>query len=171
MPRKAVGFATGILCAPEASFLFYPAPVPQHDSAPTAMRGISFTGIWMSQILRCQSWEACFLGLPGPAVPSSRIGNRSCFVAGTQQRNHASQAFPCRLIQRRLRAHQVADHIPSCQVKRSFRRHAHGQRHRTLRTKTNPLRPGLLPWLHPHSLREHVNRYRLVSCFNLPPAS
>src|ERR1700735_5185930 len=101
--------------------------------------------------------------------PSVRSNIRFTFTR-TQQTHHTTQAFPCRLIQRRLGADNVANHVPRRHVQRSFRRHSHRQRHRTLRTETNPLRRRFLPRLHPHRLRKHVHRHRLVPGLNLPPA-
>src|ERR1700727_3606109 len=101
--------------------------------------------------------------------PSVRSNLRFTF-SRTQQTNHTAQAFPCGLVQRRLRADNVANHVPRRHVQRPFRRHSHRERNRTLRTKTNPLRRGLLPRLYPHRLRDHIHRHRLVPSLNLPPA-
>ena len=91
-------------------------------------------------------------------------------IARTQQTHHTAQAFPCGLIQRRLSADNIANHVPRRHVQRSFRRHSHRQRHSTLRTKTNPLRRRLLPRFYPHRLRKHIHCHRLVPSLNLPPA-
>src|SRR6266403_2975064 len=39
------------------------------------------------------------------------------------------QAFPGGLRQGRVRSHNVADHLPGCEVERALRRGTHGQRH------------------------------------------
>jgi hypothetical protein len=106
-------------------------------------------------------------------VPAIRRATRAALGSsnGWQQTDDSSQILPRRLVQCRVRAHQVADHVPRCKVQSAFRRRSHGQRDRTLRTKTDALGRRLLPRSNPDGLREHVYRHRFVSDFQLAIAA
>src|SRR6202040_2931980 len=83
----------------------------------------------------------------------------------------SAQALPCRLVQGRIRAHQVANHVPGSNVKCPFGRRTHCQRNRTLRTKAYPLGRRFLPRLDAHGLREHVYRHGFMPGFELSIAA
>ncbi len=93
------------------------------------------------------------------------------FIPSRQQPHDPAQILPRRLIQTRLRAHDIPDHVLRDHIQRALRRRPHGERHRALRAKTNPVRRRLLPRLYPHRLRKHIHRDGFFSRFNLPPAT
>ena len=108
--------------------------------------------------------------IPSPSkleVPAIGRPSRPALGSSGQQPDNASQILPRRLIQRRIGANQIADHIPRRNVERSFWRWPHRQRDRALRTETDPLRARFLSRPYPYRLREHINRNRFVSCFEL----
>jgi hypothetical protein len=72
----------------------------------------------------------------------STIGRSARAVVGAggwKHTNNPSQTFPGRLIQCRVRANEVANHIPCGNIQSAFWRRSHGQRDRALRTEANPL--------------------------------
>jgi hypothetical protein len=91
------------------------------------------------------------------------IGSRS-----RQQAYNASQAFPCRAVERRIRADEIADHIPRRDVESALRRRAHRQGDRALRAETYPLGRRFLARSYSYGLREHIDRNRFVSGFEFP---
>src|SRR5579872_7178112 len=111
-------------------------------------------------------WGGKDIPLPCPPKLSRRL-----FFRLRQQSNNPAQTVPCCLTQRRLRAHEVADHVPRRHIQRALRRHSHCQRHGALRTKAYPVCRRLLPRTHSHRLRKHIHRDRFVSGLNSSPAS
>jgi len=75
------------------------------------------------------------------------------------------EIFPGSLIQGGVSAHQIANHVPRCNVQSALWRQPHRQRNAALRTERHPLGGGFLARSHPDGLSEHVNRNRLVSSF------
>jgi len=99
-------------------------------------------------------------------------GGRSAWRAvgsrGRQQACNSSKTFPGRLIQRGVRADQIADHIPRRQVQCTLGWRSHSQRDGTLRTETDPLGRRFLSRSYPHGLPEHIDSDRFVSGLELP---
>ena len=84
--------------------------------------------------------------------------------SGRQQAGISPQVLPGRLIQRRVSADEVTDHLPGSNVEGPFRRRPHGKGNGALRAETDPLRRGLLPRSDADGLGKHVDRNRFVSC-------
>jgi len=95
--------------------------------------------------------------------PGPTLGTRS-----RQQAHNSSQVLPGRLVQRRIGADQIADHIPCRYVERTFRWRPHSQRDRALWTETDPLGRRFLPRAYAHGLREHIHSHRFVSRLEFP---
>jgi hypothetical protein len=96
------------------------------------------------------------------------FGGRSTRTVGAgrgKQARDIAQVVPSRLVQCRVRADQVADHIPRSNVERAFGWRAHGQRDGALRAEADPLGGGFLTGPYPHGLREHIYGNGFVSCF------
>lgn len=91
--------------------------------------------------------------------------------SGEQTFFHPMQAFPCRLGQCRVGAHNVADHLPGGKIERAFRGRTHRQRHRALRAEADALRRGLLARAYSYRLRKQVDRNRFLSGFEFPTAA
>lgn len=90
---------------------------------------------------------------------------------GRKQADGTAEILPCGFCKCRVRANQIADHLPRSNVQSAFGRRPHGQRNRTLWTEANPLRSRFLPWSNSHRLSEHVNRHRLLSRLNFSIAA
>lgn len=80
---------------------------------------------------------------------------------------NSMQAFPGGLGEGRVRAHDIANHLPRGEVERAFGRRAHGQRDGALRTETDALRRRLLARPHAHGLGEQEDGYRFLSGLKL----
>ena len=100
-------------------------------------------------------------------VSSARRSLSTFSSCGGQQANHAPQRIPSRLVQRRVRPHQVADHLPGSNIESTFGRRTHRQGHGTLRAEADALRSRLLPRSDPDRLRKKINRDRFLSRLNL----
>lgn len=85
-------------------------------------------------------------------------------LAWRQQAHHSSQSLPSRFSKGRVRANQVADHLPRGNVEGALRWWSHRQRDRALRAETDSPRRRFLPGSYAHGLREHIDRNRFVSC-------
>jgi len=78
------------------------------------------------------------------------------------------EVFPRRLGQIRLRADEVANHLPSRQVQSAFRGRSHGERYCALRAKTNSSRRRLLARTNPSRLREQKYSDRFFAHLKFP---
>lgn len=79
-----------------------------------------------------------------------------------QQAGKSSQALPRRLVQRRIRADQIANHVPCRDVQSAFGRRAHGEGNRALGTEAYPLGRRFLPRPDAHGLGKHIDGNRFV---------
>ena len=107
----------------------------------------------------------------GCRAARSAVGPGRRQNARRQQSGDAAQVFPRCFRQCRIRADEVANHLPRRQIQRALGRRSHRQRNRALRAETNPLRRRFLPRSNADGLREHINRYRFASRFQLTAAS
>lgn len=78
------------------------------------------------------------------------------------------EILPCRLGQIRLRADEVANHLPGCQVQSAFRSRSHGKRNGALWTKTNPPSRRFLARTNPCRLREQEHSHRFFTRLKFP---
>lgn len=113
----------------------------------------------------------CFMNRDQSKLEVTTIGRsaRAVIDAGSRQHaNNSSQTFPRCLVQCRVRANEVTNHIPRRNIESAFRRRSHRQRNRALRTKAYSLGRRFLPRPHSYSLREHIDGHRFVSRLQLP---
>src|SRR5271169_1459110 len=101
------------------------------------------------------------------------VGSRAAAIgfADRQQAYDSAQSLPGRLVQGRVGADQVADHLPRRNVERALGRRSHRQGDRALRTETDSLRRRFLARPDAHGLREHIYRDGFLSGFELPIAA
>jgi hypothetical protein len=78
------------------------------------------------------------------------------------------QVFPSRFGQGRLRADQVANHLPRRQVQSAIGRWTHGQRDGALRAKAYATRRRFLPRAHSRRLGEQEYGDRFLARFEFP---
>ena len=88
-----------------------------------------------------------------------------------KQANYSPQSLPGSLIQRRVRSHQVADHLPGGDVESALRWRSHGKRYRTLWAEADALRGRFLPGANSYGLSEHVDGHRFLAAFQFPIAA
>jgi hypothetical protein len=78
-------------------------------------------------------------------------------MIGGQDSGNSPQGLPSGVVQRRIRADQVANHLPGRYVEGAFWGRAHGQRNRALGAERDPLRSRLLARPNSHGLRKHIH--------------
>src|SRR5450755_2068095 len=84
-------------------------------------------------------------------------------ASGWQHANNSSQTFPRSLIQCRVRADEVANHIPCRDIESALWGWTHRQGDRALWTEAYSLGRRFLPRPDSHGLREHIDGNRFVS--------
>lgn len=131
----------------------------------------------------CQTASENFDGARLPAQDSGsklEVGSRAGWVrtaccSGRWEQAvcffNSVQTFPCGFGQRRVCTNDIANHLPSGNVKRTLWCGTHGQRDGTLRTETDSLRRRFLTRPYSHGLRKQVDCNRFLSGLELPVAA
>jgi hypothetical protein len=104
-------------------------------------------------------------------VPFRGCSPATISTRGREQALNSTQAFPSRLVQSRVGADEISDHVPGGNVERALRRRSHREGDRALRTETDPLGRGLLPRSDANSLSEHIYSDGFVSRLEFPIAA
>lgn len=81
------------------------------------------------------------------------------------------QGFPGGFGEVRLRADQVAHHLPGCQIERSFGSRSHSERYGALWAKTDAPRRRFLPRANSRGLGKDEHSYRFFSRFEFTVAA